>query len=41
MKNPLFLVYFWKRLEGKMWLGIGMGGCDRWTVVGRDVNSGG
>ena len=38
MKRPLFLIHFGKRLEDKLWLGVGLGRCDKWTVVGRDVN---
>ena len=36
MKHPIF--HFWKRLEDKLWLGVGLGRCDRQTVVGRGVN---
>ena len=29
MKHPLFLIHFGKRLEDKLWLGVGLGRCDR------------
>ena len=29
MKQNLFLIHFGKRLEDKLWLGIGLGRCDR------------
>ena len=29
MKHPLFLIHFRKRLEEKLWLGLGLGWCDR------------
>ena len=29
MKYPLFLIHFGKRLEDKLRLGAGLGGCDR------------
>ena len=38
MKHPLFLIYFGKRLEDKLWLGVGLNRYDRWTVVSRGVN---
>ena len=38
MKHPLFLIHFGKRLEDKLWLGVGLSRCDRQTVVGRGVN---
>ena len=29
MKHPLFFMHFEKRLEDKLRLGVGVGGCDR------------
>ena len=38
MKHPLFIIHFGKRLEDKLWLEVGLGRYDRYTVVGRGVN---
>ena len=37
-KHPLFHIHFGKRLEGKLWLGAGLGRYDRQAVVGTGVN---
>ena len=37
MKHPLFLIHFGKQLEDKLRLGVGLGGCDKKTVVARGV----
>ena len=39
MKHPLFLIHFGKRLEDKLWLGVGLGRCDRhWWVGGVNLS---
>ena len=38
MKHPSFRIHFGKPIEGKWWLGEGLGRCDRQTVTVRCVN---
>ena len=38
MKHPSFFIHFGKRMEDKRWLGVGLGRCDRYTVVTSCVN---
>ena len=38
MKYHSFLVHFGKRTDVKWWLGVGLGRCDRQTVVATGVN---
>ena len=38
MKQPSFLIHFSKRIDDKWWLGVRLGGRDRYAVVAKDVN---